>query len=302
MESDRRLSLVVGGFVLASLLALAVAVLSLTNEKGLWEPQYRLLAYYNDAQGLMSGAPVWLAGKDVGIVESVSFSPLGSNLPSVRVTLQINRDVQDRIRADSVASIGTIGLLGDKYIEIKMGTLEAPQLEPDAEIKTIDPVNLTDIVERGALAFDNLSELAVNINRIVKEFGDEMGGTNLASALASVSKLVNEVETGDGLLHNLIYEPGGKEIQEIDQSLARIHEASQRLNQILVKIDEGEGTLGLLVNDPNLYHDLRTVIEDTQGMLGRARKNRLIRSLIQFSADKKEEPPLDAKPATGTGK
>lgn len=295
MESDRRLSLAVGAFVLASLVGLAIAVLSLTNEKGFWTPQYRLFAYYNDAQGLISGAPVWLAGKDVGIVESVTFSPLGGDRPSVQVTLQLNRDVQDRIRADSVASIGTIGLLGDKYIEIRMGTLEAQPLTPDSEIRTVDPVNLTDVVERGALAIDNLSELAVNINRVVKDFGDEMGGTNLASALGAISGIVQEVETGDGLLHNLIYEPGGKEIQEIDASLARINAASQRLNQILVKIDEGQGTLGLLVNDPNLYHDLRTVIEDTQGMLGRARKNRLIRSLIQFSSEKKEEPPVDLK-------
>lgn len=297
MESDRRLSLAVGAFVLASLVGLAIAVLSLTNEKGFWTPQYRLFAYYNDAQGLISGAPVWLAGKDVGIVESVTFSPLGGDRPSVQVTLQINRDVQDRIRADSVASIGTIGLLGDKYIEIRMGTLEAQPLTPDAEIRTVDPVNLTDVVERGALAIDNLSELAVNINRVVKDFGDEMGGTNLASALGAISGIVQEVETGDGLLHNLIYEPGGKEIQEIDASLARINAASQRLNQILTKIDDGQGTLGLLVNDPNLYHDLRTVIEDTQGMLGRARKNRLIRSLIQFSSEKKEEPLVDPKSA-----
>lgn len=288
MEADRRLSLVVGGFVLASLLGLAVAVLSLTNEKGFWKPQYRLFAYYDDAQGLMSGAPVWLAGKNVGIVESVKFSPFGGDRPSVQVTLQIDRDVQDRIRADSVASIGTIGLLGDKYIEIRMGTLEAHSLESGAEIKTIEPINLTDVVERGAQAIDNLSELAVNINRIVKDFGDEMGGTNLASALGAVSKMVNEVETGDGLLHNLIYKPGGKEIEEIDASLARINEASQHLNQILSKVDEGQGTLGLLVNDPSLYQDLRTVLEDTQRMLGQARKNRLIRSLLQFSSEKNE--------------
>lgn len=288
MEADRRLSLVVGGFVLASLLGLAVAVLSLTNEKGFWKPQYRLVAYYDDAQGLMSGAPVWLAGKNVGIVESVKFSQLGGDLPSVQVTLQVNRDVQERIRADSVASIGTIGLLGDKYIEIRMGTLEADPLGPGSEIKTTEPINLTDVVERGAQAIDNLSELAVNINRIVKDFGDEMGGTNLASALGSISKMVNEVETGDGLLHNLIYKPGGKEIEEIDDSLARINEASQHLNQILSKVDEGQGTLGLLVNDPSLYQDLRTVIEDTQRMLGRARKNRLIRSLLQFSSGKND--------------
>ena len=149
MESDRRLSLIVGGFVIASMIALSISVLSLTNERGLWQPQYRLFAYFEDVQGLMDGAPVWLSGKNVGIVESVSFSTMGGSLPAVKVTLQINRDVQDRIREDSVASIGTIGLLGDKYIEIKMGTLEADSLIAGAEIGTVEPANLTDIVNKG---------------------------------------------------------------------------------------------------------------------------------------------------------
>ena len=63
----------------------------------------------------------------MGQVEVVTFGGLSEQRPPVRVVLQVVRDVQDRVRSDSVASIGTIGLLGDKYVALSMGTPGAPQ-------------------------------------------------------------------------------------------------------------------------------------------------------------------------------
>ncbi len=73
MEADRRLSLMVGAFVLLAFGALAVALTSLTSERSLFTPQYTLVAHFDNALGLQAGAPVWLAGKAVGRVESVRF-------------------------------------------------------------------------------------------------------------------------------------------------------------------------------------------------------------------------------------
>ena len=112
-----------------------------------------------------------------------------------------------------------------------------------------------------------------------------MGGQNLAIALGSISSMVEEVEYGEGLLHNLIYEPGGEQVQHLDASLVQLGEASKRANNILAKVDQGDGTLALLLNDPGVYEDLRVVLEDAQGLLGRARKNKLIRSLIKYSGE-----------------
>lgn len=98
MERDRSLSLVVGAFVVASLVLLAGIILSLSSERGLFRPQYRLVTYFDNVQGLIEGAPVRLAGKDVGTVEFVSFAALGEERPPVRVTLLIEEAVRHRIR------------------------------------------------------------------------------------------------------------------------------------------------------------------------------------------------------------
>src|SRR5262245_34719325 len=139
MDRDRRLSLVVGGFALASLALLAVAILSLSQQQGIWSSRYRLVGYYDNVGGLISGAAVRVAGTRVGRVESVGFAARPDGSPAVRVVLQIDREVQERIRGDSVAAIATVGLLGDQMVEVSMGTDAAPPLEDGAEIRTLTP-------------------------------------------------------------------------------------------------------------------------------------------------------------------
>ena len=130
MEDSRRLSLMVGAFVVVTLVVAGFVLLTLGSGSGLLRPRYRLVSYFENVQGLVAGAPVRLAGKDVGTVEFVTFAPLEGELPPVRVVMQVDASVQNRIRSDSVASIGTIGLLGDKYVGISMGTIRGRVLWP----------------------------------------------------------------------------------------------------------------------------------------------------------------------------
>jgi phospholipid/cholesterol/gamma-HCH transport system substrate-binding protein len=312
MDERRRLSLVVGIFLLAAFGVGAFALLSLGSSSGLLERRYRLVTYFEDVQGLVAGAPVRLAGKDVGQVEFVTFASLDDQRPPVRVVLLIVRDVQDRIRSDSVASIGTIGLLGDKYVAVGMGTSAGRVLEDEDELASVSPIDLSMAVVRGTEAIDNVASLAENLNRVVGSFHDAMGGQRLADATGAAAKaaedigvMVREVREGKGLLHSLIYdEHKGGEAASLSRSLARIEQilaeiqegdgvlhdlvytpadeqellhqaslASARLANALRKIDEGEGTLGLLVNDPTLYYDLKA-------LAGGTRRSWILRSLV----------------------
>ena len=127
MDRDGRLALTVGTFVLVALAALAVSILSLTTERGLFALEYRLRAHFENVQGLQVGAPVWLAGKNVGRIESIQFT-VDDGGPPILATLAIDTEVQDFIRADSIASIGTIGVLGDSYVELSVGSTDAVML------------------------------------------------------------------------------------------------------------------------------------------------------------------------------
>jgi phospholipid/cholesterol/gamma-HCH transport system substrate-binding protein len=119
MERERRLSLVVGIFFLVALLGFAVIVLSLSTRTGVWEQHYELVARFSDVQGLIASAPVRLAGMRVGQVKRVSFDIADPERPGLLVLMQINESVRERIRSDSIASIGAAGLLGDRVVDVR---------------------------------------------------------------------------------------------------------------------------------------------------------------------------------------
>jgi phospholipid/cholesterol/gamma-HCH transport system substrate-binding protein len=309
MEGSRRLSVVVGGFVIVCLGLFAAAILSLSKESGIFTPQYELIAHFDNVQGLLPGAPVWLSGKDVGQVESVSLETAGREHP-MRVVLRIQSDVQDRIRADSVAIIGTIGVLGDAYVEVSVGSVDTQMLLTGDEIRAESPINLNEAMAKGAVALDNIATLAANLNDIVAGFSERDGGTKAAQAVEAVSDIMLEIEQGQGILHSLVYDSySGGGIESVQRSLGtlesllvevkegrgvlhsliydaptdhdivmKIFEAGAHLNSILAKVDGGEGTLGLLVSDPTLYGDLKILV-------GGAQRSTVVRSLIRMSVD-----------------
>jgi phospholipid/cholesterol/gamma-HCH transport system substrate-binding protein len=314
MDRDRRLSLTVGAFVLASLALLAVAILSLTSQEGIWTPRYRLVAYYDNVGGLISGAAVGVAGTRVGRVESVGFAARPDGSPAVRVVLQIDREVQERIRDDSVAAIATVGLLGDQMVEISMGTEGGRPLADGQEIQTLSPFDLNVMVTRGSQALESISSLARNLDAVIGELRVGLGERQVAHTFDALADIVREVREGDGLLHKVVYEPyEGQALADLEGSLASLDgilreveqgdgvlhsliyddpreqhvvrealEAGARLNSILGKIDRGEGTLGLMLNDPTLYEEVKILV-------GGATRSTLVRNLVKLVTPNPDE-------------
>lgn len=307
MDRDRRLSLVVGGFVLVALAVLAVAILSLSSQRGIFTPRYRLVAFYDEVGGLVSGAEVRLAGTRVGRVETVSLGTRPDGRPAVRVVLQLDRAVAERIRGDSQAAIATAGLLGDQIVEISMGTDAAQPLPDGAEIGTLSPFDLGVMIARGSEALDSIRSLARNLDAVVGDFRTSMGERQITATFGALAEIVEEVRHGQGTLHSLIYEPyKGSAVQNLETSLTSLAsilhevehghgvlhalvyerpseqdvvmqmlEAGAKLNTILGRVERGEGTLGLLLNDPTLYEEVKLLV-------GGANRSTLVRSVVNL--------------------
>ena len=119
------------------------------------------------------------------------------------------------------------------------------------------------------------------IHSLIFEPYDATGVDHLSGSLAGVDEIIREIRSGDGLVHRLIYEPF-----DDHRVLEDFSATTASLQRILDKIEKGEGTLGLLVNDP-------TVFEDLQSVLGGARRSRLLRSMIRMSVDEKAREPSE---------
>src|SRR5688500_19159767 len=115
-----KFELKVGVFVFVGILALGAMIIILGSKQDMFARQYPLWTEFKEVSGLAVGAPVRLAGVNVGIVDRIDFPQEGKT--DLRVLLMIRTDVRERIREDSRASISTQGVLGDKFISLTLGT------------------------------------------------------------------------------------------------------------------------------------------------------------------------------------
>jgi len=306
-EREQRIQLRVGVFVL-SLLALFMAfVLTIGSQSRIFERRYSLHAFFSNIEGLNVGAPVRLAGTSVGFVDDITFSKDLSS-KKIRVTMSLDARLQERIREDSIASIGTIGLVGDKVLELTVGSPDKTVLPPQATIASVDPPDYATLLQKGDQIVNNVVRISDALNQLVGGGAGAEARQDLAKSIASFNRIIGEIEQGSGLLHALVYEKrSGNVLKELSDTTAALQQlanlmkqfqhqkglahilfadpraesimadlehTSRNLKSVSLRLAQGEGTLGALIDDPTLYEDLSSLLRG-------ANRSRILRSLIQ---------------------
>ncbi len=224
MKKQNLVEIVVGIFVLLGLGTIFVMVMSIADQQHLFTETYRLKANFQNVSGLKAGAPVFLSGVEAGTVESLSFTRGGL----VQVVLLLRADYRKRIRGDSIATIGSVGLLGDKSVEISIGSMETTVLEPGEYLRTETQESLAEILDgfgsvRNKLedVLDNLAEITGSLvdNRSVLKNGLQGASEvleNLNSGQGSMGKLLRDDKLYDSLV--LMVEDGGRTIRALEEA------------------------------------------------------------------------------------
>ncbi len=222
--ADARLALQirVGVFILSGLLVFLAIIYLLGAQARYFERKYDLVAEFTDVGGLLEGATVRLAGVQIGRVSAVELpeQPGGK----VRVTLTISRRFSERVRGDSEAKISTQGLLGDKTVEITIGTTAAAALKPGDTLATQETVEMQHMFKAGAETL-----------QVVKELASSLKGT-----AERVDRIAKEVETGKGLVHALVYDE--------PETLTRLNALLTRTQSLLARAEQGDHAVGVLLS------------------------------------------------------
>jgi phospholipid/cholesterol/gamma-HCH transport system substrate-binding protein len=234
----------VGIFVFFTLVTLMAAIFLLGSRTQYFRPQYTLKAVFSNVGYLLEGAGVYLAGVQVGRVGEIRFSE-DVAAQKVLVALKIAREYQERIRQDSVAVITSSGLLGDKYIDITLGSESEPELLDGMFIRTQEPADYSQLLRQGEAVLKNTIEITSALASLTSGFRSSQAPMAVADLLTSLAQIAKTIETGDGLIHSLIYEKGNERI------LADLAAATAALRDTLTSIKEGKGFLQTLLTDPN---------------------------------------------------
>ena len=236
--------------VAVAIVILMVTVFSLGSEQRFWERKVQYEIHFTRTGGLQVGSQVSLNGVVVGSVVEMRFPP-DPAVNYIQVLVNTRGDVAPRIREDTVASIRTYGLLGDRYIELSAGSPEAPPIPPGGLVPSIDPVDVEVLVGRG---------------------GDIV--SNIVEVTASLKDVLGSIQRGEGLLGAMVSnrEVGEATLVDLQHTMANVQQTTRSLEQILERVYRGEGLLGQLT-----AHS-----QENEQLL--ARVNRSVRSLERFTS------------------
>ena len=295
----------VGFFVFAAAIVIMFVIFMLGGEKRLFPNYLKLYARFADISGLRIGAPVQLAGLKVGYVGDIKF-PSDLSDKDITVALNIDKQYQDRIRLDSVATISTQGLLGDKFISISVGSPELPAYKSKALIHTKEAGSIFGLGKKASQMMDDIAAAARSIRHITESVEGKAGSGDLKKTFSALRSTMERVEKGPGLIHALFYDPQGEEVvadmgkmfksaskimKEADKGgqvgglIANLRQSSADLKRVMSAVRRGEGTVGKLIMDPGLYDDLRNLFG---GLSQRKMLRGVIRKTIEINEQSKQ--------------
>ena len=161
-----KLELKVGIFVFIGLVILTAFILSMKDFKSM-TAGYELNFIFNFANGVKIGAPVRFAGVDVGEIKEISFVTTADDpKPKVRIVGSVKKEI--KVPVDSTVWVNTLGLLGEKYIEIMPGKDSSNILLAKQALVGVDPIPMQEV---SVLAKDIATHLDESIKKIINKEG-----------------------------------------------------------------------------------------------------------------------------------
>ncbi len=237
----------VGLLVLAGAGLFMVALFTIAQRSFLLSNTFSVETSFYNVAGLVPGAPVQYQGVNVGRVEGVILpaQPGGK----IRVEMQLEEDVQHLIRSNTQAQVQSDGLVGNMIIVLLANTAQAPPIEPDGAIPGLEPFSLTDVTDRALTSVQAFNEIAETFQLILSDVRNAEGTIgSLIYDPALYNSLVATTTETEALLGRL-----GQSAENIVQSAEN---TTAGLDEMLNKINNGDGSLALMLNDPAFYNQL----------------------------------------------
>jgi phospholipid/cholesterol/gamma-HCH transport system substrate-binding protein len=156
-----------GLFIAGGIMLFVIVIFIIGKQKNLFNPVYKLTTNFNNVSGLQVGNNIRFSGINVGTVDNIKII----NDSTVQVDLLIRKSVQQFIKADCEAAIGSAGIIGDRILVITQGSYDSPLAKDGQQIASKEPVepdaimaSLQVTADNAAVVSDQLAEIMIKIN------------------------------------------------------------------------------------------------------------------------------------------
>lgn len=282
------------GLLSVTALVIAAAVIFMISGTGgfFWQ-RYWLKARFSDVAGLKAGAPVRIAGVEVGTVKAIAFAG-----DQVEVSFQVAKSMRPRVTSESLASLGSLSLLGQSTVDISAASGGTPIPEWGYVRSGRAPGQLADVATSASEGLQEagklLREMREGKGTIGRLFTDESLYREVDGFVAAAGRVADSLEKGRGTAGRLVADPAVYEslkgsLDKLNVMLQRVNagegslgrllkddrfattldSASGNIDQLAGKLNKGVGTAGLLVNDAALYERLSSTAGRLDQLTGR---------------------------------
>ena len=272
MPSQKQLKwsqLKVGLTVVVSAILLAVLIILMSGGGGPFTSKVALKSYFPDAGGLRQGAPVRLAGVEIGNVKEIA---IVQNPPDpadpVEVTMKVRTKYKFFLRKDSVTILSTAGVLGETYVNIDSAHATKPPVQDGDVLQSKEQAGYDDVVRAANSSLQNMDVLLKRMDRIIafvesgqgsigKAIYDPALYNKLNATVGELQNLVSQISQGQGSLGKLI---------ATDELYDKANATVDKVNQMIDQINAGKGTVGKFINDPTLYNNANQAVANIKQM------------------------------------
>jgi phospholipid/cholesterol/gamma-HCH transport system substrate-binding protein len=240
MERTRKL--IVGIFVAGCLVLFGIGMFLIGNSNQLFTKSFNVFADFSKITGIQTGGKVRVAGMDAGTVTRIEV-PLRPDA-KFRIYFRIMEKLHPIVRQDSVVTIQTDGLLGNKYLQVDAGSADAPLAQNDSLIQSKEPFDWGDLMVE-------MKTVVTQVNEVIAGVKDQ-----LVSALSQIEDTAHSA--------NLLVKEATPNVKSI---LASADKISANLGEIVDGIQQGQGTVGALFKDKELYASVKRSVEKTETVI-----------------------------------
>jgi phospholipid/cholesterol/gamma-HCH transport system substrate-binding protein len=252
----------VGSMIIVAILILTLAMYKLGQAANLFSSRYELVTFLKDAAGLRQGGSVTIAGQLAGVVKQIELLPVDEDTTrNLRVVFEVNEELRDQVRADSRARLRTMGLLGDKVLEVSVGTRRHSMLTEGDTVPSEPTLDYEAIIAQAGGAVDDVVALTRDLRSLTGGIvrGEGTVGqlvTNralydqLTATMGRMNATLSRIQNSQGTLGKLIDDPTMHN---------RLVSVLRSADSLFASINNSEGTFGKLVRDRALYDNLNRV-------------------------------------------
>src|SRR5688500_6615488 len=260
----------VGSLILPAIAVMFVAIVKLNAAVGLFTKRYELVALLNNASGLRVGGSVTVAGQLAGTVRSIDFLPVDADtLHNLRVVFDLDEALKEQVRGNSQAKLKTLGLLGDKILDINPGTPQFDPLEPGDTIAVAPTLDYEQVIAQAAGAVDDMVGLTSDLREIT---GGIVRGEGTMGQLVTNKSLYNQLESSlieTNRLLTRLQAPNGTFARVLDDPALynNLNGMIASVDTLMSRVGNDSGTVGKMLSDTTLYRNLVGITARSDSLL-----------------------------------